>query len=306
MDFCQFEPSRKAILSWLSCRQNDLFIAGTQIPSLLGKKRNISDSIWFIIALLGELITWFTFSILLLKYDIKTYDIDGIEIVDTQPNLLLLLLFLIIIFCDFFFAIRLHRNVGEKRRRKCEFNLINNNNPSAVNIAQFNYGMQFDINNERFVDLLYKLGLIFIAFIKITGLFLSGIFYTFLFYLPVVIVHFVVAYIHIKHTGYFLAQKTTNKLIKEEYKVYIDKGLNAAQARIQHFTTRNKLYLPIKNKCHEIVETDLNSTGYYTYELIVQGLLTDEDIIGLIVAQSPENKIEIFKVCREFQLAYFY
>ena len=102
-DKSDFQPSAETLKKWLSTRKPTLNVGGVTMPGFFSDTGNSSDTGWFYVALFGELV-----GLLATLYGgMKS---GGIFLI------LAALAILMFIFCDFFFAVKLHR----KKAKECE------------------------------------------------------------------------------------------------------------------------------------------------------------------------------------------
>lgn len=275
-----YEPPHATTRKWPACPQRGtLRVSRVEMPPLFSDDGIFTDGIWFMVAFIGEVVG------LVITIWGGANSGGAIFIFATITVIMF-------VFCDIFFAIKLHRNVG--RNNKLKSMLILENNP--VLRAQY----QAEMKEGRLGDTMYQLGIILIAIIKLVGIALLGIFATLVLYLPFLIIYAIVAYVHIKHTGYFFAEVTTQKLIDRGYnRGFAVNGANPAQERHGAFNTTALLNLPITSGNHSITLID---AGTFSYAINTLGVLLDEDITTFIIGQTRMNQTEIFNACRDHQI----
>ena len=286
-----YQPPRATMNKWLSCRQDETLLIGTfEMPKLFSDEGSSSDSIWFMVAVLGEVIGL------------------GITIIGGMRSggqifAFATLTVIMFILCDFFFAIKLHRNVGSKCKLK---SLIILNAPPAVTAA-----LKLKLKKGKFLDLIFQLGIMLIAIIKVIGIVLLGVFSEIILYLPFAIIYMIVAYVHLKHTGYFFAEQSTQRQINKGHKEWaesIDESVDSAT--IIHEAAENKANFKLKDKLQHLPKNHLghnleSSKDDNKYELRTKGILLDEDIIALISQQDHQNQAKLFREFRQFQITHF-
>lgn len=282
-----FQPSHDTLNKWLSTRKygnmtDDLIVGGVPMPRYFSDVGDSTDRTWFMIAVLGELIGL----VMTLWGGAKSG--GSIFIFATMTIIMF-------IFCDFFFAYKLHRNKGEKCVLASRKLLVPDDDPAQI------AALNFKENRGRFVDFLLGAGIIIIAITKVIGIALLGVFDEIILLVPFLILYSIVAYVHLQHTGYFFAYSATARALKKDYKSYAINQVNSAQTIRQSVATSAPLVgCPVIHFPHQIIVDRNNTSNNYTIE--AKGVLTDQDIISLINGQSNVNRITLFKACRSLQL----
>lgn len=283
-----FQPSPEALNLWLSTRKSNINIGGVSMPRFFSDTGNSADSNWFYLACFGEAL------------GLGSTIYGGMR----SGGIFLIFATLCIamfIICDFFFAVKLHRNKAKICKNESLVLLkddsINDHSKIAAEILK----LRLEIEQGKFSDFLLQTGIIFIAFVKVIGIVLLGVFNNLVLYLPFAIIYFIVAYVHIAHTGYYFAYKATQKKINSDYLEFAT-GEHIAKEMRQLISTPSILnHMPIKHNPHEIVK-NLEEVGESNYIIKAKGLLTDEDIQNLVDGQNNSNKISLFRACRQLQV----
>jgi hypothetical protein len=277
----EFEPDSDALKQWLSTRKKKLQVANMSIPGLFTDTRFDVDQSWFLLAMFGELI-----GIVLTIYG--GYASGGMFL------LISIVIVFGLLFIDIFCAIKLHRNVGRHCWIDSYIYLNGEEEPEERNRLLFEKEKNKPLN-------FILIGLIFLVIlIKIAAVVLLGVFNNILIYIPILALYLVVGYVHIYHTGYWLAHRKTSKMFRKQFE---NNGNNAIQ-KSQPFSTKNKLRnIPIINGEHRIeVDNTVNEkTNTFNYLLTTKGILRDEDIQLLITGQENLQRIEIAEACRKHQ-----
>jgi len=205
---------------------------------------------------------------------------------------------LIIIF-DIVAGIQLHRNVAR-------------NTWLEAKIPDVSYDLQqqyrSNMGKGRIKNYFFMVFLIIIALFKSAALFLMHPFPGVTLYIPMAMLFLLAAYIHIAHTGYFLAYKKTQKGIDKDYKDFIATAPSSSNSELEYisqpFNTHTELRdLPLKAGFHRIEKSNekCNEPGDFTYVFKINKLLTDNEILMLGASQSRENQTIIFRKGREYQ-----
>ncbi len=280
-DKSDFQPSSQTLRKWLGTRKPDLTIAGMNVPGFLGDSGNSTDTTWFWVAVLGEIA-----GLVATMYG----GVRG----GGEFLIVALLGVLMFIFCDFFFASKLHRNEGKKCTLKTEKFLLDDSNTAKIGM------MEIELQKGGVTDFILKAAIILIALIKVAAIVLLGVFNSLMLYIPFMIIFLIVAYVHIRHTGYYFAYYLTQKAIDKERRQYNGKVFEAIDAEQMVETPLPLRNLPIRHSPHEIVANPDKDGNHYIIR--AKGVLTDNDIICLINKQEEANKIPLAKACRRFQL----
>ena len=279
-DKSDFQPSAETLKKWLSARKPTLMVGGIAMPAFFSDTGNSSDTTWFYVAVIGEIMG-------LLTTVYGGARSGGIFLI------LALLAIVMFIFLDFFFAVRLHR----KKATECELHsrrlLLDDSEKDKI------LKLELELNSGKIEDLFYKAGIVFIAFIKIIGIVLLGVFNNIILYLPFAIIYLIVAYVHLRHTGYYFAYVSTENAIDKEHKMFANGHYKANEPDQPVVTPTPLRRVPIRHTPHEIVEEHGQPLHYL---IKTKGVLTDNDVINLIAGQEDSNKIALFKACRKLQL----
>lgn len=282
-----FQPSAQTLKKWLSTRKPTLDVAGAQFPGFLSDEGNTSDTNWFWIAFFGEMVGLFT-----TVYG--GFRSGGIFL------LLACLAILMFILLDYVFAVKLHRQEG--LRCKWESEKILETDAAAI------ADIGFRLRRGRFLDFLLITGILVIAAVKIVGIVLLGVFNNIVLYIPFAVYYLIVAYVHIYHTGYYFAYRSTQKAIYRDHRHFAsgETEYKAAEHR-RPVQTASSLVMPAMHNPHEITNRESEAgtkagTNGYSYTVKTKGVLTDSDVINLIDNQADSNRITLFKVCRKLQM----
>lgn len=282
-DKSDFQPSTESLEKWLSTRKKSINVGGVSIPNFFSDTGNSADSNWFFIACIGEVL-----GLIITIYG--GFKNGGIYIIFATLSIIMF------VFCDFFFAILLHRR--KSTICKTQTLILLTDDSKKDELAR----LDLDLEKGKFADFLLILGIILFAVFKVVGVFLLVVFGNVLIlYIPIAIVYFIVAYIHIMHTGYYFAYRATQKRIDKDYKEFT-KGHHKAEKFSLPVALTNKLRkMPIRNNPHEIVLNPAYDDDLH-YLIKVEGILTDKDITDLLDGQEGQDKIPLFKACRQLQV----
>lgn len=305
----RFMPNETAQQQWFATRKSPRTFGTQTLPGLFQTVGYGADIAWVVFALCVELC-----AVVLTVWG--GYLKGG--------NFLVIAIVVVVLFVvfDFVGAIFHHRPVG----KRC---LIRNHiqyesDPVEIGSLQKKLKSAYKTYRVFGVALIILSGLLKIGAMLVLG-YLDTIFY-----LIMGALYLLVIYIHLNHTGYFLAEWRVSRLFKKQYREWEDcktkkLGQQAniecphdAKIKTEVFTTSIKLRdtekiyydspdsLPEQNG-HRIVflkeEVDKKGDKIYFYEFVVHGLLIDNDIEELINGQGPEQAGAIALACLKHQLS---
>ncbi|WP_298356717.1 hypothetical protein [Runella sp.] len=280
-----FEPTQNSLSKWLGTRKSKIQISNSSIHGLYSDFNFSEDARWFWIGIIGELAGILLIFIGAAK---KGSFFVGVAMV----------LAIAFVFCDIFFANRLHRNVAKRCWIDSMLDIIGTSNPIRT--------QELTLKKEegKNLDLLLKAAIILIGVIKIVGVVALGTIKSAGFYVPVLIMYGLVCYVHLLHTGYYLIYSRTEKLFKQDY-VNFAQGQNTARSLSHPFETQSELVnIPIR--IGDIVEIDKDPNNsdknHFKYILKTKGILIDEDIALLMAGQQPQNRDRLAYECRYHQI----
>ncbi len=277
-----FQPSTEALEKWLSTRKSSINVGGVSMPQFFSDTGNSADTNWFYIACAGELL-----GLVVTIYG--GFKNGGIFLIFATLSIIMF------VFCDFFFAILLHRKKAAICKTQTLILLKDDAKKSAL------AKLDLDLQKGRFLDFLLVSAIILFALFKVVGVVLLGVFNNLILYLPIAIVYFIVAYIHVMHTGYYFAYRTTENKIAKDY-IEFAHGQHQAKQFNQPVALPNPLaQTHIRHNPHEIVLNPAHTDNLH-YIIKARGILTDDDIINLLDGQEAQDKIPLFKACRQLQV----
>jgi hypothetical protein len=280
-----FLPSKETLKKYLGTRKEEHTIGGSPEKPLLADSGISTDSVWvylvFAIEFLGFILTI----------------IGGAKRSQTFLFISIGAIILIILF-DIVAGIKLHKNVARDV-------WIDAKIPDVSQDVQ--QQLRNDKNEGKIIKFFLVSGLVIIALFKTIALFFMHPFPGITMYIPMALLFLLASYIHIYHTGYFLAYKKTQAGIDKDYKTFIGSGSgdideNSINKRISTHTPLRDL--PLKAGFHRIEENsnvEEHEEGKYNYIIKMHKLITDDEAIMLCGGQNPENQRVIFKKCRERQ-----
>lgn len=273
-----FQPSVETLRKWLSTRKPTLNVGGYQVPGFFSDLNVSADRNWFYIAVLGELIGF----IITIYGGFRS---GGVFLILAASGIIMF------IFCDFFFAVKLHRRKGKITEIKSR-QILETDPAQQLALKQ-------QLASGSLTDFFYQLSLILIVIMKIAGIVLLGIFNSLILYFPFIIFYFIVAYVHLNHTGYYFAFMSISRSIEKEYNRFSLGEFRARSFDVPISLKESLNNLPIRQHPHLIVQDPAANNSYI---IKVTGVLTDDDIRNLIAGQSDHNKSDLFKACRKIQL----
>ncbi|MEN6454190.1 MAG: hypothetical protein ABFD10_08015 [Prolixibacteraceae bacterium] len=277
-----FQPSTESLEKWLSTRKKSINMSGVSIPQFFSDTGDSVDSAWFFIACIGELLGL----IVTIYGGLKN---GGIFLIFATLSIIMF------VFCDFFFAILLHRKKSTICKTKTLI-LLEDDSRKAT-LAR----LDLDLKKGRLIDFLLISGIILFAVFKIIGIVFLSVFNNLILYIPISIVYFIVAYIHIMHTGYYFAYRATQNRIDRDYFEFAHDQHQAKEFSLPVALNNQLKNMPIRHNPHEIVLNPAYDDGLH-YLIKARGILTDDDIINLLDGQEGQDKIPLFKACRRLQV----
>jgi hypothetical protein len=275
----QFEPTKETLHKWLAIRKPEYYVAGGQYPAYLNSSSNNPDSAWFFFAALGELAGLVT-------------TIYGGFTGGASFVALAIIGAVLFVIADFVLAFLLH---------KCKnVECIVLSRKALNENAQYRLAQDLILKKEKRFNWLYKLLIVALAIFKVFAILILGVFDSPLMYFQLLAIFLIIAYIHINHTGYFLAYESTLRSLNRDYKDFAN-GKNLALSIEYPLQLETKISgNEITFAPHKIVQE--KQENMVAYKLIKRGVLTDDDIMGLISNQTDATKVELFKRLREIQL----
>jgi len=296
----QFMPSNETLNQWMKTRKSQ----NSTIPGLYETVGFATDQIWSVIAILIELA-----ALILTTYGAWQWYQENHEL-----PLFITAIILVVLFIAFdIIGIMLH---GLESPRKVEIKNIlvyekeHNKRSRLIDELETITWRQFLGTMLFLLSAALKIVAIMVYFKTQAGMIAIII---------LVIFYLVVIYIHLYHTGYWLAAIKTKKLLhKEEDKWFVNKQtdvdnpFNVINPDVTLFSTHVPIPFPSNQKKYdynritisfekETIHDDKSKT--FDYRLENNGCLWDEDIHGL-VAQFPNNvSRDIIEACKRLQLS---
>jgi hypothetical protein len=204
------------------------------------------DRNWFIFAMIIELSTIL------------------IAIFFTGFNFIYITITCIIVAIDVICAIFLHKPQAQINKLRCKYELNNYEGINGIIDEKLCNGKRKGFEEEEKKlsrkKLIFVIIILLIAIIKSLGVIiaLAGESFMVLYIVPVLF--FLTAYVHIRHSGYFLAERTFRKeLVKEEKIFFREQALAESQTKIENLISVESLneieHLPdaLKNELNNII-----------------------------------------------------
>lgn len=285
-DKSDFQPSAETLKNWLGTRKPEITVGGFSVPGFFIDNGNSADTTWVFIAMFGELL------------GLAATVYGGMKSGGIFMVLAILAVALFIVL-DVVFAKWLHRNEADKCIIKSKRLLKDDSQKQAI------ASLNSKIEKGKMADFFFQTGIILIAFLKIIGIVVLGLFNHISLYLPFAIIFLIVAYVHVKHTGYWLAYRDTEKRIEKEHQKFANGDFIANISEQPVIAPSELRNIPAKHNPHEILvdsEIKIKKEGEFYYVIKAKGVLTDNDVVNLINGQSDGNKLALFKACRQLQL----
>lgn len=295
----EFEPDRNARQQWLGTRKRESSSYGGTILPGFYQTADSKDGIWVFIAFVVE----FFAVILTVQGGMRK---GGVYLIGAIGAVIFF------IFFDIVGTILHHKPMPERCRLK---NTIATTTEERSKIGYINqlsgYGKAY-----TFFGILL---IVTSAILKIGAIFLLGRF-SLSFIIILMIFYLLVIYIHINHTGYWLAERSVNKEFEKQHAEWARKAnntnlsedqrkLNNAEIRRSPFESDIKLEKieidkPIEAERHKIaLLSEDKEKGIYKYEITTIGILLDEDIqLFVNTGQKDAGSKLIAEICLKHQV----
>jgi hypothetical protein len=265
----------------LATRKPVLDVGGTSVPGFFSDTGESADTAWFFVGVLGEVLGLIALNL-------------GGALNGGMYLPLGAFTALAFVWCDYLFAVRLHRREGLRCKVRT---LIYLEGDVAKRVA-----LQHELSRGKSVDFLLRLGIFLVAVLKIAAILLLGVFTAIVLYVPFLVIYLIVAHIHTSHTGYWWAYRRTDRQFKKDHDNIIQHPAQAMQVSV--CLAEPLRGVPLRNGSHEIAAaTPTTGAGQNEYTIAARGVLTDDDILNLILqhAQTRGNEAALFKACRRLQ-----
>ena len=292
-DRFEFEPDRDALSRWLYTRKAQ--IGSKKRPGFYSTLNYATDQFWFLIALIAEFI-----GVFVLIY-------SGFALGDNLFAAIAVVGAIALLLVDIFLAYKLHRNHGEKCFLKNQIVLMEDRKNEGLTLKR--------ISSGKGMDFFYSFLIILIALIKLAGIVLLGTFNHIALYIFFAFMFFIIAYVHINHTGYWIYEWSTARAFKRQHGNWMTKGgsdlRNDARERRRPFSSPVLLNVDPDSKklfsnLHHIKllgeRENGEETKEYQYELCTKGILIDEDIDVFLNGQNNEQRSLIVSECHRVQV----
>ncbi len=186
-------------------------------------------------------------------------------------------------------------------------------------------GLRRDLKKGLFIEIVGITLIVFSAVFKIFAILLLGKF-NIIFYAIMALLYLIVIYVHIAHTGFFLAETNTSAMFKEQYEHWSEDRKNVVgktflEGNIKYGVRRpapttsfdSEIKLKLENDKIQVGEHSIkfieekagdNNQKIYVYEIETIGLLIDDDITLFTRGQTNQAGNTIAEACLTHQLHY--
>lgn len=313
-----FQPTEDSRKKWLFTRKNEQKIGVLNFPGYYKTDGYSTDSFWFSLAIAVEIIAVI---ITIIGGFSKGLGL-GIG------SVIIVALF---VFFDVLGAKLVHKFIGEIQKTK---NLILIE--SDINVIK-GHLLNISTLNSKFSKFLGYFLIILSSLLKVFAIFILNRF-PLPFISIMVISYLLVIYIHIIHSGYWLAEYNLRKSFKNEYNSFARSKVsgpvntqNNSELRPMPFTTNIPLningsilsgphkiddlntsfvsrgskvliYSPENNGSVRAESYDNQVGPFYNYMINAMGVLTDNDIMGFTHSQNTGQASIIALACLDFQI----
>jgi len=296
----RFIPDKNAKQNWLGTRKRSFPCGYMTLPGFYQTVDFPTDTGWFIMAMLIEIA-----ALIMTLYGGLVR--GGGFLVGAIIAVILFVIF------DYIGALWYHHRTEEKCLLKNQLLIQPNNNHVVLNDQ---------LNRTNIRKIFGVIFLIFSAILKVLAVALLTHFGTIMFVI-LILFYGVVVYVHISYTGYWLAEYTTNKMIKKMHKQWIQDNAGFQNNQVQNirYNVGEPLTRPFKSKSklnrieinapknvewHSIVflgENRINEIEKeYLYELRTTGILLDSQITQLCIGLEVEQQSLLAKECLTHQI----
>ncbi|WP_298370314.1 hypothetical protein [uncultured Lutibacter sp.] len=218
-----------------------------------------------------------------------------------------------------------HKPISEKQESKCKLALLNELDES---MRPQRLSILTDLNIKSSIKSWGIFLIIFSAVLKLVALFLLGTL-GFVYIGIMTVLYMIAIYIHINHTGFYLAEKNTEREIKKQHSLWLEynrlkrigDGTNEAKSENHKgknydikapqkggFISQYKLWnhkddvpFELKIEDHKLL-FDRKEDNFYHYEFITRGIFTDDDVKAFLSIGHEINREEIAIHCLYHQM----
>ena len=293
----KFEPDSNARQNWLGTRKKPKPYGNQMLPGFYDTVAYEKDSSWVLLAVCIESV-----AIGLTLYG--GFSKGGYFLFGAIIAVILFVIF-DIVGANFF-----HRPKADR----CKLNnLIFCTTDAGVRDGyrgELKRGLGFQIMGACFIVLSSAL--------KIVAILLLGRF-NLIFYVIMSIFYILVVYIHIEHTGYYLAERSTSRKFRKQHEIWANKtmkrnGGNGEElrysARLLESRFPSEIMLTLVNNevavgGHKITYIEVENIGnkqIYNYKITTNGILIDSDINLFLNNQNPTQAGIIALACLKHQV----
>jgi hypothetical protein len=285
----RFIPSQSSIALWMATRKKP----NPGLPGLINTDSYASDQGWTLIALFIEILAAFA-----TIYGGFRGKASG------KMMALSIIVVLLFLFLDYI-GIRMHRS---KQEEKCKLK----NNAEIVSDSALKRRLDLQAKNFNSIEVIGILLIILSAGLKLWGLriFLGvGALAQSMNTLGLLL-YLVVVYIHLNHTGYFIAAWIANRSVKKDFEKWSANLTGGVSSTVPSVLTFNFASV------QELNQTQLNcgrqrliklnrSNGVTHYQLESDGLLWDQDLINIsnLLTNYPFLKNDLIHAGIQLQLS---
>lgn len=292
-----FSPDKEARDKWLSTRKSR--IEGTTHPGYFQTVNYSIDTNWVILVAIIELTA-------------AGVTIYGSIFKGLGYMIVALVAVAVFIGLDIIGANWHHYHIKEKRKSKGKLSVVeydikfkNFYKDSIESLKDKRVGYETDLNEKSQRKFWGTIMIIFSALLKLGALFaFSTLNFTFI--IIMVVLYIIAVYIHLNHTGYYMAENRTKKAFEKQHRHWRDlqkletKGETPpSNHKGKELVVRDSINSTIKinkkiwrhddnangetiNVEDHKIEFEFFNNGLYTYAISTKGILTDDDIKSFI------------------------
>lgn len=305
-DSHSFRPNQIKTL-WLATRKEN--IQGTEHPGFFQTVNFSTDRNWVIMATFIEIVAIIV-------------TIQGGLVRGGTYLIIAIAAVLLFVFFDYIGAKLHHSPISKKQEYRCKLALVEDLQNSNESI-----GIRDELNRKSQKKTGGIVLIVFSAILKLVALFLLGTM-GFIFLGIMVVLYVLAVYIHLNHTGYFLAEMSVRKQIGKQHSLWREYiRLISIGKKEKLFNHKGEEYLikedlPQRNTYtstdvlwdHRIEENEVLNYGKHSisfirkengnniYEINTLGILTDTDVRGILNSGNQINIDSVSKFLLDHQL----
>lgn len=299
----EFEPNSDARKTWLGTRKAPFPVGNFSLPGFYHTIDYEKDSNWVMGAAAIEAV-----AIALTLYG--GISKGGIYLLGAITAVILFVVF-DIVGANFF-----HRNNADKCALENKILITDDIGAKG--------GLRDDLKKTgRGFKIAGVLMIVFSSILKIFSILLLGKF-NIIFYIILALLYIIVIYIHIVHTGYYLAERATEKIFNKQHKKWAKDKMDVNDGKMETVQYTIRAPQPVSifkaeielniDKSFKVGEHCINykdkeiigGKTFFIYEIKTNGILIDDDIRSFLSGQTAVQSGIIAIACLKHQIQYIH